>query len=394
MLEQLPAIGGVCVDTDAPSIDGLVGTAFALSDTDALTAFHCVGNRSTGEVEQPKPAIWLGDRFTAATVIEYCVELDVAILELQGELPGHLKPVRLTAAADVGAEFLSVGWPTSRPFTPHYMSVSGTVVNPHSKIFEKSPAIQLHCVQSASMALAGFSGAPVLINDGPDMAALGLIRWNPERHDIPQFAVGGTVYASPSSAIMERYPRLNCYAAGPPTDKQNSHGYCICHSKADEDVADWLGEFLESKGIDVLVRHEYVMGTNFMRAIAEAHRTHPNIIVLLSQDTFQCDSPSHRAELRRLQEGYVGGELIPVRLEHVEMPTFLSHIEPTDLYGRESEQQVEALLLARLDPEKAPPRLPARFPTERFIKPRQQSVSRNRLPKVSLESPGDERGGS
>ncbi|RLP93474.1 trypsin-like peptidase domain-containing protein [Micromonospora sp. CV4] len=389
MADASPAIGGLCQDADNPSVEALVGSAFAVSATAALTAFHCVGDRESKTVRHSRVSIWFHDRFIPAEVVEPIPELDVAVLELEKDLPDDLAPLKIVNDARVQAPFTSIGWPLERPFSPHYFAVSGHIVDVNGRIFEGAPALQLHCVQSATLSLHGYSGAPVLIN-GIDRAAVGLIRWNPERLEAPDFAIGGTIYATPISAVLSQSTYLQSLDQGQleiTIDGEPEDGYCISHSNADLDVARWIGTVLRREGIGARVRGEYVVpGTNYLPSLRDAHQKYPNVLLILSPSTLKCDSPSHQTEIDWMANGEIAGEIIPVRVDPGKIPNFIYDIEPIDLRGCGTEDEVSEALIEGLAAATRRPKLPApRFP-ERLIHKKPTTLSRSRLPQVTLRN--------
>ncbi|MEU1238671.1 trypsin-like peptidase domain-containing protein [Micromonospora aurantiaca] len=386
MVESIPAIGGVCPDADNPSARQLIGTAFAISATAVLTAFHCIGDRDSGSVKYERVNIWFRDEFLPATVIDKVPELDVAVLELEKRLPEGLRPVQLTRDVPRGASFASRGWPTARSFNDHHFSISGEIVDSDCQIFAAAPAIQLYCLQAATFPLHGFSGAPVLIGDS-DQAAAGVIRWNPQRDESPDLAAGGTLYATPVSAILERSTHLQSLvdqlSVAMADDPQN--GYCISHSRDDLEVARWMGSVLREEGFGVRVRGEYIFaGMNFIPPLEAAHQKYPDTLLVLSPTTLKCDSPSHLAELDWMKSGEIPGKVIPVRVKSAKMPDFVFDIEPIDLRGYASEEEIRLALIEGLATSRQPALPAPRFPVERMIDKRLTALSRSRLSPVTL----------
>jgi hypothetical protein len=186
-----------------------VGTAFAISQDFALTAFHVVGDRQTG-VAGTKPIVlqFLRIREDRRTEPYECgasyrvgdSKLDAAILALGKPLPDDLRPIALTADIEGLEPFVSAGHPGLE--SSDISHIHGKVVAPRTSIYGGVPAIQLHSQEAGDgMPLGGMSGAPVLVGPGPKQAAIGLIRWNPTRVDDPALSVGGIVYACPVEVL-------------------------------------------------------------------------------------------------------------------------------------------------------------------------------------------------
>ncbi len=187
------------------------GTAFAISSSVALTAFHVVGDRLTGKFrENPIILRFLVNTEIAVTCRDGDARLDVAVLELGDALPADLQPVALTCEANDLDEFQSAGHPLQRgPDLPY---IHGKIVKFQSSIFGGVPAILLYADEAGNkMQLGGMSGGPVLVGSDREQAAIGLIRWNPESPDDNRISDGGHVYASPVRDIVERWPEFRPY---------------------------------------------------------------------------------------------------------------------------------------------------------------------------------------
>jgi Trypsin-like peptidase domain len=182
------------------------GTAFAVTDRFALTAFHCVGDRRTGDLAEGIVLRFQGADIEA-TPIAHDVMGDWAVLRLRTSLPRHLTPVPLAADCHRVELWYSVGFPVSVPEVNGY-AVAGKVTQPDTRILDDVAAIQLHCEQAAArLPLAGLSGAPVLA--GEPEVAVGIIRWNAELDDQPDLAAGAAVFACPVAALPARATGLD-----------------------------------------------------------------------------------------------------------------------------------------------------------------------------------------
>jgi hypothetical protein len=204
------------------------GTAFAVSDRLALTAFHVVGDRVTGTVTHPRVQLVFSGGSVAATVDARSNPVDdAALLHLDEPLPPGSAPIMLTS--EVGREpWFARGFPVD-DLTATGLTVDGNVVDPDQRQPQSGASvIALYCQQAAAgspQRLIGFSGAPVLI--GEPTSAVGLIRWNPTNPSQPGIAAGGTVYACPVRSILARWPELRDLAQGarkaPPDAEQAEH---------------------------------------------------------------------------------------------------------------------------------------------------------------------------
>jgi hypothetical protein len=188
-----------------PAADG--ATAFAISDTVGLTAFHCVGDRITGQLLRPKVRLAFRSGFISATVERWDARLDVALLRFDDKLPREEFVVPVSD--EVGREtYWSRGFPVASG--GYEVSISGQIVDTDARLFEPQvPALQLHCDQSSAsspLPLGGFSGAPILVGDPP--RAVGVVRWNPPSPDNPRLALGATVYGTPMAAVLELWDEV------------------------------------------------------------------------------------------------------------------------------------------------------------------------------------------
>lgn len=183
------------------------GTVFAVTDRIALTAFHCIGSRETGQIRSPRVRCEWDGHAGEAVVHDGDSYLDVAVLRLDSALPTSLEPITLTAR---GVEHMSYVAPGS-PAAVRGMSsfaVSGVVTWLTGRMDDGAPVIQLGCRESAaSLPLEGLSGAPVLIGE-PPRRALGVIRYNVPRPDRPELAAGAAVFAAPVADVLKRWPAL------------------------------------------------------------------------------------------------------------------------------------------------------------------------------------------
>jgi len=192
------------------------GTAFAISDRLALTAFHVVGDRTTGTVRhQDVQLVFSGGNVVASVDARSDPVGDAALLHLDEPLPSGSVPIVLTD--EVRRErWFSPGFPVNDP-TAAGRTVDGNIVDPDQRHPQSgTTVIALYCQQAAAgspQQLAGFSGAPVLIAE--PQAAVGLIRWNPINPSQPGVAAGGTVYACPVRSILAQWPELRGLAGTP-----------------------------------------------------------------------------------------------------------------------------------------------------------------------------------
>jgi Trypsin-like peptidase domain len=182
-----------------------LGTAFAVSQFLAITAFHCLKDNKS---QQPLSRIRLnwhgGTDKTYARFATGDLGLDYALLELEESIGDEFVPLSSAESAEIGGPFRSFGFPASVSDVD-MTCITGTIASSECTIFEGVPAIQLYCKESAAgLQLGGMSGAPVLA--GQPEKAVGLIRWNPPSEEDPSKGIAGMVYATPLAVIRGRHP--------------------------------------------------------------------------------------------------------------------------------------------------------------------------------------------
>jgi len=142
----------------------LLGTAFAISSSLALTAFHCVGDRQSNIIEHSEVLLHFKSCVIAARVQGGGVAADSALLVLSHALPPSERPVSLGSECWPHERWYSIGFPasatpTDRGWTGGF-ALTGWVAEPDSG-YLPVPTIQLHCDQSAAsqpLRLEGLSG--------------------------------------------------------------------------------------------------------------------------------------------------------------------------------------------------------------------------------------------
>jgi hypothetical protein len=182
------------------------GTAFAIAPDRGLTAFHCVGDRETGEVALRSMLLVFpeGARIPA-TMVDGDPRSDFALLQFSAPLPDQLQIIPLAIDSHPHEPFRCIGH-LNLEGTDHPAS-HGKIIAPDGRIFGV-PAIQLFSEEGAAeLSLHGMSGAPVLI--GMREAAVGIVRWNPPREPGSELAAGGMVFACPIKSVINRRPELN-----------------------------------------------------------------------------------------------------------------------------------------------------------------------------------------
>jgi tetratricopeptide (TPR) repeat protein len=186
---------GRLVTRDTPA--RLLGTAFAVTDRAVVTAFHCVGNRATGQVRHATTRLdWAGELLDCEYLAGDPVA-DCAVLRLTAQLPASAAP--LPVAEQVTAGFWrAAGFPASLADLG-MVTVTGSISSLEAEL-GGVPAIQLYAEQSAAgLALGGLSGAPVFAGSAPGV--IGLIRYNPPDPENTGRGIGGIVYACPAVSL-------------------------------------------------------------------------------------------------------------------------------------------------------------------------------------------------
>jgi len=205
------AIGKLTLDKEGSSF---LGTAFAVSRTIALSAFHCIGDRSKGVIKhQEVYLIFPEDTCVRATVLSFDHLQDFVVLTLLDPVPADLRLVSVTYDTVLREKFWIPGYPTRLPMVER-CSVTGDVVDLTASIqvragtplkCKKVTVIQLYCLQSgAGMSLKGISGAPVMLSNGD--VAIGIVRWNPPREDDHSLGIGGNIFICPIKFALRKVP--------------------------------------------------------------------------------------------------------------------------------------------------------------------------------------------
>jgi hypothetical protein len=331
------AIAALVDETGAsPSV---IGTAFAYSRQNALTAFHCVGDREQGTLSSRDVVIRIGSSRIPGSVIEWDHLTDYALLELKEPIPSEYQPIPLTTAVHPNVSFTSKGWPSSRPFPDDSLAVSGFVTDPYATLFSGHPALQLFCQESAAgLALQGLSGAPVLVesHDGP--AAAGIIRWNPPKKDGSGSALGGIVYACPMSGLIPNSPQLRGYDFTSPDSR-----FLISYAETDIQWAEWIFAIATERGHHVDARFNFLRpGDNVRVELRSALDSYQNVLVVTTERYGDSEDELSRLEREMVQAH--PGRKIPVVVRKCEAPGFLCDRLPIDLTGLDEEASATALV--------------------------------------------------
>jgi hypothetical protein len=336
-----------------------LGTAFAVTNRTAVTAYHCVGDRRTGVLYGNSIAIDFPGGRVQARVIACDLRHDLALLELHDSIPSQLRPIPLSRLARRHASFAAGGWPINRPFPCDQYEVSGRIVTPRATIFGGIDSIQLFCEQAAAgQPMHGLSGAPIIVQmvNGEE-AAIGLIRCSPDSSGTG-IADGGTLYGSPVSAVIDICGLRGCEIVREPFE----YGICGSTSMLDVDWAKWIDKELDNAGLHAYLRvRDLRPGDNYVEVIEEYFRDIKVFYVIVSADysTGMDDIGAH--EKRIMLASGKDARRIPVRIDDSKLPEFLQHIVPVELQNRDEEQAKE-LLMQSVRPHAAVPSSCIKFP--------------------------------
>ncbi len=214
------AIAKLIAANDHETKGRFLGSAFAVSPTVALTAFHCVGNIGTGAVSVDRVRLeFIAGDSILGVVEKGDPEYDFVVVRLDEPLPAGFALIKLVRGVVPHTRYRSFGFPPQ--VTLFKMpAVSGTVTNPTAMLANGARALQLYCNElSGQLDLRGMSGAPVVIDCGRNEGAVGIVRQLQPRADDATLAVGNFFAACPVKAVIDAYPELDEYAL----DRTPSH---------------------------------------------------------------------------------------------------------------------------------------------------------------------------
>jgi hypothetical protein len=183
-----------------------LGTAFAISRTLALTAFHCVRGRDRvllRFIDQTIPAIVVHDRKGQDE------QNDLALLELDSRLDPELPYLVLSADAVGDVRVIAIGFPYA--VAAPRLTVGGSIRNPHAEHPVRRHAtnpdryIQWLCEEAmTSLQLRGLSGAPLIIDPSGSPRAVGVVIYN--EPDAEGAAKGAAVWAASANTVAVLWP--------------------------------------------------------------------------------------------------------------------------------------------------------------------------------------------
>jgi hypothetical protein len=194
--------------------DGGRGTAFAISDRLALTAFHCVARNGDGETidragrkrtidevelrfKPARPPLDDGDEAARATVVDGDSVRDWALLELEQPLSDRWDPILISDSEMAEGESFTVhGYPGRVQKELNGPFIAAVDVRGHS-VRNDAPVVQLFTPDvGLGVNPQGMSGGPVLTRDGREAVGLFIGRLLQAGGQ-----VGGAVYACAADAF-------------------------------------------------------------------------------------------------------------------------------------------------------------------------------------------------
>jgi tetratricopeptide (TPR) repeat protein len=200
-----------------------LGTGFAVSPEWALTAFHCVGDRHAAPpvLRHGDVRLAVGGQSFDAVVSDYDPRLDIALLRLSEELPPEIRPITLSCEVTVGSRFEAFGYPEAAEDAElEGWPVGGSVTSVLMRLRDGAPVIAVSAEGlDHQLPLQGISGAPVLVGQDSQLAA-GVLRYSVLADEQTGVALGNTLFATPASAVAERFPVLRPYLLVPERERE------------------------------------------------------------------------------------------------------------------------------------------------------------------------------
>lgn len=301
--------------------DRQLGTAFLIDKRIAITAFHCIGDRSSGEISHARLELQFENGTTEGQVETGNPTLDYALIRLDEE--PSTAPMATARVPPATTPFWAKGWPEGRPFTAHPMAISGTIVDPSARIFENVPAVQLFAHESAhGLDVHGMSGAPVMTNDpSGDSAATALIRWAPDPPSTGDMSGSASIYACPLDIALMGESMLASFSAG--------HGVYVAYAEDDRVTAEGVVKLFRKNGLRVTWRREFLSaGDSFQREGPKALDEHQLVFIIVTSQYKTCRHPMAIQERKMIRA--TAGPILPWLLEECSVPDFLKDIAPLD----------------------------------------------------------------
>jgi TIR domain/Trypsin-like peptidase domain len=318
-----------------------LGTTFAVTKSKIITAFHCIGNRRTESLLAERFVVVFGEQRNSATVVRHSVLADVALLELEDEIPSELVPVPLISGIARHTPFVIIGYQTLRQLGPDPIAASGEIVQLRGTIHNGTPVVQLFCKEGAAgRNLHGYSGAPTLVPTTSGDAAIGVIRCNPDDPERPGRPEGGTVFACPVTTILELWPELAPCLVDAVVPVAYEYAVSYCTDPNDVHIGTWIAQVLDDSGHEVFTRSWHLHpGDHYVEVLKHGFSIAKQVLVVVSARYLDDDNEIHLAERRIINENRTARR-IPVTFERsVKIPDFLQDLTPLDLLVTKGDEQ-------------------------------------------------------
>ena len=162
----------------------------------------------------------MADQELAATVSEYDLWLDIALLRLLSPLPPGIEPIALGCEVMVGDRFEAFGYPEAAEDAElEGWAVGGSVVSVLMRFRDGAPVIAVYVDGlDHQLPLQGISGGPVLV--GQAFAGWCICVTTCSLMNGPVWPSANTLFATPGAAVAARFPVLRPYVEVPEGELQ------------------------------------------------------------------------------------------------------------------------------------------------------------------------------
>lgn len=196
-----PAVARITSSGDG----AMLGTAFAVDDHVALTAFHCVreGDASSQDPMDEVELSFLAGETTPAEVVDSRPAEDWAILRLEAPLSAASRPIPLRAEVQPGDACRCLGFPYAAEEIG-YLGILATVSATDTRYGGGgSPVLALEAeTVAAGFRAHGMSGGPVVLR-GTYEPAVGLVRSHLGEPGDRETPMGGVLFACPTRLFSD-----------------------------------------------------------------------------------------------------------------------------------------------------------------------------------------------